>query len=103
MIERFAAYEAQLLEANQRFNLTRITDPEDFEIRVLLDSLSLVPLIPTTAKSLLDVGSGGGVPGMVLAIARPDLDVTLLDATGKKVRFLQETAAALGLERVVAI
>jgi 16S rRNA (guanine527-N7)-methyltransferase len=101
--ERFLAYRDLLFEANQRFNLTRITDPDDFEIRVLADSVLLLNDIPDDAQRLLDVGTGGGVPGLVLAIARPEMSVTLLDATGKKVRFLADAAAELGLTRVSAI
>jgi 16S rRNA (guanine527-N7)-methyltransferase len=102
-IERFTNYRDLLLSANERFNLTRITDPDEIEVRLFADSLSLVPQIPTDATSLLDIGSGGGVPGLALAIVRPDIDVTLLDATAKKVRFLAETAEALGLDRVTAL
>jgi 16S rRNA (guanine527-N7)-methyltransferase len=102
-IERFTNYRDLLLSANERFNLTRITDPDEIEVRLFADSLSLVPQLPTDATSLLDIGSGGGVPGLALAIVRPDIDVTLLDATAKKVRFLAETAEALGLDRVTAL
>jgi len=101
--ERFAIYRDLLLAANERFNLTRITDPDEVEVRLLADSLTLVPEIPEAATHLLDIGSGGGVPGLALAIARPGLHVTLLDATAKKVRFLAETAEVLGLDRVTAL
>jgi len=102
-VERFEQYRDLLLAANERFNLTRVTDPEEVEIRLFADSLSLLPYVLENAHSLLDIGSGGGVPGLALAIARPDLSVTLLDATAKKVRFLGETADALGLDNVFAI
>lgn len=92
-----------LLEANAQFNLTRITDPDQVETRLIGDSLALVPHIPAAAHSLLDIGSGGGVPGMPIAIARPRLAVTLMDATGKKVRFLSETAAVIGADNVTAV
>jgi len=101
--ERLLSYRRLLLEANKRFNLTSITDPDAVEVRILADSLLLLPFIPVDAERLLDVGTGGGVPGMVLAIARPDVHVTLVDATGKKVRFLTETATELGLSHVTAI
>ena len=96
-------YRQLLLAANAQFNLTRITDPDDVELRLLADSLALAPLIPDTAGSLLDIGSGGGVPGLPLAIVRPELRVVLLDATAKKVRFLAETAQELGLDQVEAL
>ncbi|HEX5164029.1 MAG TPA: 16S rRNA (guanine(527)-N(7))-methyltransferase RsmG [Thermomicrobiales bacterium] len=102
-VERFRHYRDLLLAANERFNLTRITDPNEVELRLFADSLSLLPHLPDDTTRLLDIGSGGGVPGMALAIAHPELPVTLLDATAKKVRFLAETAAALGLEHVTAI
>jgi 16S rRNA (guanine527-N7)-methyltransferase len=102
-VERFQQYRDLLLAANERFNLTRITDPDEVELRLFADSLSLLPFVPPNARRLLDIGSGGGVPGLALAIARPKLPVTLLDATAKKVRFLAETADALGLDNVTAI
>lgn len=102
-VARFKRYRDLLLAANERFNLTRITDPDDVEVRLFADSLSLLPHVPDQASRLLDIGSGGGVPGLALAIARPDLSMTLLDATAKKTRFLTETADALGLLNVAAI
>ena len=65
----------------------------------MIESLRLLPHLGT-GTSLLDVGSGGGLPGMVLAIARPDLAVTLLEATGKKARFLEQTGHSLQLENL---
>lgn len=102
-VERFRQYRDLLLAANERFNLTRITDPDEIELRLFADSLSLLPHLPENATRVLDIGSGGGVPGMALAITRPDLPMTLLDATAKKVRFLTETADALGLDNVMTI
>lgn len=102
-IERLARYLDLVLATNRVMNLTRITDPDEAQIRLLADSLDLLRLIPSDARSVIDVGSGGGVPGLPLAIARPDLSVTLLDATAKKVRFLRDTAHAIGLDNVVAI
>lgn len=100
---RFARYRELLLAANARFNLTRVTDPDEIETRLFADALALLPLMPPRVTRLLDIGSGGGLPGMALAIARPDLRVDLLDATGKKVRFLEATASELELGRVTAI
>jgi 16S rRNA (guanine527-N7)-methyltransferase len=102
-IERFRRYRELLLAANAQFNLTRVTDPAEVETRLFADSLALLPLVPPAARRLLDIGSGGGVPGLALAIVRPDLAVTLLDATAKKVRFLTDTARALDLPAVTAI
>ncbi len=97
-IERLARYLHLLLDANRRFNLTAITDPAEAWTRHMLDSLTLVPLIVSAeATEIIDVGSGGGLPGIPLAIVMPDVRFTLLEATSKKARFLQETIAALGL------
>lgn len=87
---------ALLLEANQRMNLTRITDLEQARLHHVADSLTLLPYLPAGAMNIADIGSGGGVPGLVLAIARPDCRFTLIEATQKKARFLRE--AAIGLE-----
>src|SRR5581483_5634044 len=107
-IERLARYRDLLLEWNARFNLTAITDPLEVERRLLLDSLRLLPAVDQSSADrsnprLLDIGSGGGIPGLVLKIARPALDVTLVDATGKKVRFLQEVIDRLGLDQARAM
>ena len=79
---------------NEQLNLTRHTTYEQFVGRDLVDSLELSKLL-RQAESVLDVGSGGGVPGLVLAILRPDMQVTLTDSVKKKSKFLQETADAL--------
>ncbi|MDP7030278.1 MAG: 16S rRNA (guanine(527)-N(7))-methyltransferase RsmG [Phycisphaerales bacterium] len=93
-----------LTEANSRMNLTRIVEREDAWRRHVLDSLTLLPFIEAAgARHLLDLGSGGGFPGIPLAICRPDLPVTLLEATGKKARYLAETATSLGLDHVTVL
>lgn len=103
-LEQLAAFVRLLLEANARFNLTSVREPEEVWSRHVLDSLSLVPWLELpTGASLVDVGSGGGLPGLVLAIVRPDLSFTLVDATGKKVRHLSQCAQALGLTHVQAL
>ncbi|MFO0962875.1 MAG: 16S rRNA (guanine(527)-N(7))-methyltransferase RsmG [Phycisphaerales bacterium] len=95
------AYLQSLLEANERFNLTAVTDPAQAWERHIQDSLTLVPFLASSgAQRVIDVGSGGGLPGMPLAIAMPAVRFTLLEATGKKAQFLRETAQALGLENV---
>jgi 16S rRNA (guanine527-N7)-methyltransferase len=95
-----------LYEANARMNLTGIRDPAEVWSRHVLDSLTLLPWVLEMREKigentrLIDVGSGGGLPGMILACVQPDLAITLLETTGKKARFLAETAEALGLKRV---
>ncbi len=101
-VEKLGAFLALLLAMNEQVNLTAITEPEAAWSRHVLDALSLVPLLegePAGAR-VLDVGSGGGVPGIPLAIARPDLRVSLLDATEKKIAFLAAAADSLGLANV---
>jgi 16S rRNA (guanine527-N7)-methyltransferase len=108
-VERFAHYRALLLDWNTRINLTAITDPEEVVTRHFLDSLTCAPLLPSSAAAsaptphLLDVGAGAGFPGLPLAIALPSWDVTLLEATGKKVRFLEAVIGELGLTNAHAL
>ena len=90
-----------LRDWNQRMNLTSITDPADIDIKHYLDSLSLVTVVPAfDGLRLIDVGAGAGFPGLALAIVFPGLKVTLLDSTGKKLRFIDHVAVALGLKNV---
>lgn len=89
-------YLALLNEWNAIHNLTAIRDPSQQVPKHLLDSLSLLPWVPAHGR-LLDVGSGAGLPGIPLALARPGLEVTLLDSRNKKVRFCQAAIEALGL------
>lgn len=91
-----AQYCQLLWDWNQKLNLTRHTDYERFVGRDLVDTLQLAPLL-APGESVLDVGTGGGVPGLVLAILRPDLDITLCDSVQKKARAVASIVAALGL------
>lgn len=102
---KLAAFLALLLAMNEQMNLTAITEPEAVWSRHALDALSLVPELAGLPEgaSVLDVGSGGGVPGIPLAIARPELRVTLLDATEKKIAFIRAAAAKLDLANVTAL
>ncbi len=94
----FNRYIDLLLAGNERMNLTRITDRESAEIAHIGDALTVLPYLPpTAAPRIADVGSGGGVPGIPLAIARPDAHVVLIESTQKKARFLTECVQALGL------
>jgi 16S rRNA (guanine527-N7)-methyltransferase len=97
-LEKLGRYLALLLDANTRFNLTAITEPVQAWTRHILDSLTLVPFLDSfEAKSVIDIGSGGGLPGIPLAIALPDVKFTLVEATGKKAAFLADVSKQLGL------
>lgn len=86
-----------LWEWNEKLNLTRHTDYEKFVSRDLADTLELARLLKS-GEEILDVGTGGGVPGVVLAIVRPDLRVSLCDSVGKKAKVIEQIIASLGLE-----
>lgn len=101
-VEALGRYLALLLEANKLVNLTAITDPAEAWTRHILDSLTLVQVLvelPAGAR-VVDVGSGGGLPGLPLAICMPLLRFTLLEATAKKAAFLRHAVAVLGLKNV---
>jgi 16S rRNA (guanine527-N7)-methyltransferase len=87
---------------NASINLTAIRDRQRMEVLHLLDSLSVAGHIPKGAN-LLDVGSGGGLPGIPLAIARPDLSITLLESSNRKASFLQQARMELGLPNVAVV
>ncbi|WP_018153156.1 16S rRNA (guanine(527)-N(7))-methyltransferase RsmG [Leeia oryzae] len=88
-----------LVKWNKVHNLTAVRDPEQMVTHHLLDALSVLPHL-TETKRLLDVGSGGGIPGLLLAIARPDWEVHLIDSNHKKTAFLQQVAIELQLANV---
>lgn len=99
-----ARYLGMLFATNERFNLTRI-DRESAWERHVVDSLTLLAPLASieTVEAGVDVGSGGGLPAIPLAIARPDIGWTLVEATGKKARFLEAVAARLGLANVSVV
>ena len=96
--QAFVEYLALLYRWNQAYNLTAVRDPLDMVCVHIMDSLSVAPFVP--AGRVLDVGTGAGLPGLVLAIALPDRRVDLIDANGKKTRFCQQVVNALGLSNV---
>lgn len=104
-LNAFEVYWRELSEWNTRVNLTAIVDREQVVVKHFLDSLSIAPLLRDAgaAPSLVDIGSGAGLPGLALKIALPQLRVTLVDATRKKVDFLQHMIAELGLQDISAI
>ena len=99
--EQLLGYLALIQKWNKVYNLTAVRDPQEMLTHHLLDSLTAVaPLVRHTGgepAKVLDVGSGGGLPGIVLAICRPELDVSCVDTVGKKAAFIQQVAASLRL------
>jgi len=101
--DRLNRYLDLLSEANQRMNLTRITDRTAAEVQHIGDALTVLPFLPKGSIRLADIGSGGGVPGLPLAIVRPDSQVTLIESTKKKAVFLKQTADLLELTNVTVL
>lgn len=119
-LERLERYLGLLLATNEKFNLTAVTDPQEVWTRHVLDSLTLLPMLASaepaegapagpagkgkpaepTPLRVIDIGSGGGLPGIPLAITYPTARFTLVDATGKKATFLREAVKTLGLANV---
>ncbi|MGI8690688.1 MAG: 16S rRNA (guanine(527)-N(7))-methyltransferase RsmG [Thermomicrobiales bacterium] len=114
-LNRFRQFGTTLVNENAHVNLTAITDPVDVQLRHFADSLSVVSTVDDYVRLIggdvamlstvrvLDVGSGAGFPGLPLAIVRPRIAVTLLEATGKKVAFIRRVADDLGLDNVTAL
>jgi 16S rRNA (guanine527-N7)-methyltransferase len=101
--QQLLAYLALLIKWNKAYNLTAVRDPDEMVSRHLLDSLSVVPYVRNAGDSWLDVGSGGGMPGIPLAILFPERRFTLLDSNGKKTRFLTQVKLELKLANLEVI
>lgn len=99
--EKLLVFLILLNKWNRAYNLTAVRDEREMVSRQLLDSLSILPWV--TAGHLLDVGAGGGLPGIPLAIALPEKRFTLLDSNGKKTRFLNQCVLELGLDNVEVV
>jgi 16S rRNA (guanine527-N7)-methyltransferase len=98
-IDKMIAYLTLLSKWNSVYNLTAIRDPKEMVKQHLLDSLSAAPAFKD-AKNILDVGAGGGLPGMMLAIAYPDTRISMIDTVSKKTAFLTQAKTELGLSNV---
>jgi 16S rRNA (guanine527-N7)-methyltransferase len=110
----FGRFQAELLDWNQRMNLTAITDPAEVESKHFLDSLSCLLALPridgqplaawlASSPKAVDIGAGAGLPGLALKIVWPGLRLTLLEATGKKCRFMQHVVDTLDLKDVTVV
>jgi len=97
--DKIVNYLIILSKWNSVYNLTAIRDPKEMMTHHVLDSLSAVPAF-TEAQNVLDVGSGGGLPGMILAICYPDKKISMIDTVSKKTAFLNQAKAELGLNNV---
>jgi 16S rRNA (guanine527-N7)-methyltransferase len=97
--EKLMDYLGLMFKWNSVYNLTSLRDPMQMVTHHLLDSLAAVPAF-AAARNVLDVGSGGGLPGIVLAIVRPDMQVSMIDTVHKKTAFLTQVKAQLGLSNV---
>jgi 16S rRNA (guanine527-N7)-methyltransferase len=103
-LRAFQTYADELATWNRRVNLTAIISPQAVEMRHFLDSLScLLVLQPASGLRIIDVGTGAGFPGIPIKIAYPEVHLTLLEATGKKVAFLEHLVSCLGLEGVTLV
>jgi len=100
-ISRLETYVGLLDKWNKVYNLSAIRDPNEMVSRHILDSLTILPYLK--GDSLLDVGTGAGLPGIPVAIMHPEIAVTLLDTNSKKTRFLQQVKAELGLDNVTVV
>ena len=94
-------YQDALVLWNKAYNLTAIRDPKEMLVKHLLDSLSILRDLPQ--GRLLDIGTGGGMPGMIIALCQPERQCVLLDSNGKKIRFLKQFIADLKLTNVIAV
>lgn len=96
--EQLLAYHALMIKWNKAYNLTAIRDPREMISRHIVDSLAILPFIK--GQRIIDVGTGAGLPGVVLAIMFPEKELVLLDSNGKKTRFLVQVKAQLGLDNM---
>jgi 16S rRNA (guanine527-N7)-methyltransferase len=101
LVDRFEMYFALILRWNARINLTAIRDKEGILSRHFVESIACARAVPAGVRTLLDVGSGGGFPGIPIALCRPEISVVLAESQGKKAAFLQEAIRTLGLSASV--
>lgn len=102
-LDKLVRYKELLVEWNEKMNLTAITEDREVAVKHFADSLSVLKVMDIGGKSVIDVGTGAGFPGMVLKIAVPDIKLTLLDSLNKRIGFLQRVCDELGLKDVRCI
>lgn len=102
VVDKLYALTVRMLAVNEHMNLTAITDMDDIILKHYVDSLTVSKYIPDTS-SVIDIGCGAGFPSLVLAASRPDLRITALDSTAKRINYINETAQILELENIVAV
>jgi len=100
--EQLSSFYQLLIQGNNKMNLTALTSPFDVAEKHIADSLHLLSFLPREGK-VADIGSGAGLPGIPLAVLRPDLSFILIDSLRKRCGFLQETAESLGLKNVIVL
>lgn len=100
-LNQLLTYVQLLVKWNKVYNLTSVRDPQEMISRHILDSLAVLPYL--LGNTLLDVGTGAGLPGIPVAIAKPDMAVTLLDSNSKKTRFLQQVKSELALTNISVV
>ncbi len=102
MLDKFDKLADLLIETNKSMNLTAIKEPDEIVVKHFADSISLFSaIIPENGAKILDLGTGAGFPGIPLLIARPDLNLTMIDSTEKKLKYVAKTVEALGLDAQV--
>ncbi len=102
VLDRFAEHARLVLAGNQRMNLTAIVEPREVAAKHYLDSWRATRLLPLMGRKVLDLGTGAGFPGVPVALAEPNATVVLLDSTKKRIDFVKETLAALGIKNATA-
>lgn len=106
-IDQFIEYINQLITWNKAYNLTALRSRQDILIQHLFDCLSIIPILrqkwPDSRKKLLDIGSGAGLPGVLIAICQPDWEITCIDAVSKKTAFIKQVKGILSLKNLNSI
>ena len=102
-LEQFSKFANLLLETNKITNLTAIRDIDGIYTKHFLDSLTLLKALPNETKKIVDIGSGAGFPGLPIALARPDIEVTMIESIGKKTSFIQKSIETLHIKNAKVI